>query len=254
MTSDWQALRDELARWHDAGRVPDFWWRDDDATDRSAPLVRMLCLSRSAAIPLALAVIPQDVQAGLLDGGDGLVSVLQHGVAHRNLAAAGARKTEFPDGEPLSGALERLSQGRARMVGMFGTRALPVLVPPWNRVSATGLVPALPGAGFRGLSRFGPRKRVDACAGLVQVNTHVDVIDWRGSRGFVGTQAALAQTLAHLQARRLAQADPLEPTGLLTHHAVHDEPTWAFMESLFERTAGCGMAVWRKAPELFPPA
>jgi hypothetical protein len=126
-----------------------------------------------------------------------------------------------------------------------------VLVPPWNRVSSTGLVAALPGAGFCGLSRFGPRKRIDACAGLVQVNTHVDVIDWRGSRGFVGTQAALAQTLAHLQARRLANADPMEPTGLLTHHAVHDEATWVFIETFFAQTAGHGRAVWRKAPELF---
>lgn len=251
MTSDWQPLRDELARWQDAGRVPDFWWRDDDATDRTAPLVRMLGLCRTAAIPLALAVIPRDVRAGLLEGDDALVSLLQHGVAHRNLAAAGDKKTEFPAGEPLAEALQRLSQGRERMVGMFGTRALPVLVPPWNRLSASGLLPVLPGAGFRGLSRFGPRKHADGCVGLVQVNTHVDVIDWRGSRGFVGTQAALSQTLTHLQARRLSQADPSEPTGLLTHHAVHDEATWTFMEMFFAQTAGCGKAVWRDASELF---
>ena len=254
MNGDWQPLRDELARWHEAGRVPDFWWRDDDATERTAPLERMLGLCRSAAVPLALAVIAQDVRAGLLQADDGLVSLLQHGVAHHNLAPPGEKKTEFPQGEPLSDALHRLSQGRARMTGLFGARALPVLVPPWNRVSATGLVPALPRAGFRGLSRFGPRKPVGACAGLVQINTHVDVIDWRGSRGFVGTEAALAQALAHLQARRLAQADPAEPTGLLTHHAVHDEATWAFMEELFAQTAGTGLAVWRGASELFLPA
>lgn len=251
MTSDWLPLREELARWHDAGRVPDFWWRDDDATGRSAPLVRMLNLSRSAAVPLALAVIPQDASAGLLEDDDGLVTLLQHGVSHRNLASAGGKKTEFPQGEPLAGALQRLSQARARMAGLFGARALPVLVPPWNRVSAAGLVPALPGAGFWGLSRFGPRSRDAACPGLVQINTHVDVIDWHGTRGFVGTRSALAQTLAHLQARRLGHADPLEPTGLLTHHAVHDEATWAFMEALFAQTAGCGRALWRDAPGLF---
>ena len=118
-------------------------------------------------------------------------------------------------------------------------------------MSATGLAEALPGAGFCGLSRFGPRRRIDACAGLVQINTHVDVIDWRGSRGFVGTQAALAQTLAHLQARRLENADPMEPTGLLTHHAVHDEATWVFIETFFVQTAAHGRAVWRNAPGLF---
>jgi hypothetical protein len=43
----------------------------------------------------------------------------------------------------------------------------------------------------------------------------------------------------------------MEPTGLLTHHAVHDEATWVFIETFFAQTAGHGRAVWRKAPELF---
>ena len=34
MTS-WQALSDEAARWRDAGRTADLWWRDDDAARRS---------------------------------------------------------------------------------------------------------------------------------------------------------------------------------------------------------------------------
>ena len=28
--SCWQALEDELARWRDAGRCAEMWWRDDD--------------------------------------------------------------------------------------------------------------------------------------------------------------------------------------------------------------------------------
>lgn len=252
MTRAWQSLHDELLRWRDTGRLADFWWRDDDATARTVALERLLDLSRRTAVPLALAVIPQDVDAGLLQSDDHHVTLLQHGVAHHNRAAPGAKKTEFPVGETTQDALTRLSTARNRLAGLFGARALPVLVPPWNRVSASGLVPALPGAGLHGLSRFGPRDAAHACAGLVQVNTHVDVIDWRGTRGFAGTEVVLAQALAHLRARRLDQVDPLEPTGWLTHHAVHDPATWTFLDELLDRTAGQGLAAWHDAATLFP--
>ena len=42
------------------------------------------------------------------------------------------------------------------------------------------LVPVLPELGYRGLSQFGPRKRVTPVQHLRQVNCHVDPIDWRG--------------------------------------------------------------------------
>jgi len=251
MIDSWRSLLDELARWADAGHTADFWWRDDDATAPTAPVLRLLALSNATRVPLALAVIPHDAQAGLLGANDAWVTLLQHGVAHRNLAQPGDKKTEFPAVEPTSEALGRLAHGRARLAVLFGHRALPVLVPPWNRISAPGLLRDLPAAGYRGLSRFGPRKASGGRAGLVQVNTHVDVIDWNGTRGFVGVDAALAQAVAHLQARRLGQVDRQEATGWLTHHAVHDAATWGFLEQLFERTADARLAVWRSAGELF---
>jgi hypothetical protein len=64
------------------------------------------------------------------------------------------------------------------------------------------------------------------------VNTHVDVIDWHGGRGFLGEAAALDLLIGHLSARRQGRADPDEPTGLLTHHLVHDADTWRFLENL----------------------
>ena len=36
------------------------------------------------------------------------------------------------------------------------------------------------------------RRRAQPVSGLLQVNTHVDLIDWKGGRGFVGEDAALA--------------------------------------------------------------
>ena len=83
------------------------------------------------------------------------------------------------------------------------------------------------------------------------VNTHVDIIDWRGSRGFVGDDLALGQATRHLQARRTGRAGAHESTGWLTHHAAHDEAAWTFMGRLFERTRELEGVRWHSAAQLF---
>lgn len=254
MTASWQLFFDELARWRDAGRRVDFWWRDDDATEPTAALERLVALSGDTATPLALAVIPADAKASLAGLLRPTVTVLQHGVAHRDGAGAGEKKSEFPASQSPDEALQRLRWGRQRLEQLLGPGVLPVLVPPWNRISAPGLVGRLSGAGYCGLSRFGARPAGMQPAGLVQINTHVDVIDWKGSRGFVGEDAALGQAVRHLAARRTGTDGSGEPTGWLTHHAVHDAATWAFLQQLLAATAGVGGVVWRSAPQLFVPA
>ncbi len=127
-------------------------------------------------------------------------------------------------------------RGAARMAALFGPRALPALVPPWNRI-APGLVPKLPELGLTGLSTYGARTVSTPVPGLVQANTHVDILRWEAPRGFLGEAEALDLFRSHLAARRRADAesraaDPTEPTGLLTHHLAHDEPAWGFLERL----------------------
>ena len=77
--------------------------------------------------------------------------------------------------------LGELGTGRMALERLFATRALPVLVPPWNRI-APELVPTLPEIGFAGLSTFAARRRDQPVSGLRQVNTHVDLIDWKDRR------------------------------------------------------------------------
>jgi len=237
--SAWQELDDELARWADLGRIATLWWRDDDAIDATVELDRLLAVRRRYDVGLALAVIPERATDGLSArlAEDGAAAALQHGYAHQNHAGGGEKKIELGPHRPAMMVLGELGTGWLAMERLFGTRALPVMVPPWNRI-APALVPTLPEIGLRGLSTFGPRKRVEPVRGLRQVNAHVDPIDWHGGRGFVGEQAAITSLTRSLAIRRQAGVESgmrEEPTGLLTHHLVQDEAVWAFIDQLFAR-------------------
>ena len=218
MSGAWPALADEFARWREAGRSPDFWWRDDDAGRATPALERLLSLARSSGVPLALAVIPANAEPALLAGLDSGVTVLQHGTDHVNRAAAGEKKTEFAAAEAAGAALTRLRAARERLEKLAGARFVPVLAPPWNRL-APHLAPHLKETGYAGLSQYGPRARVELSSGLKQVNTHADIVAWQAGRGFTGEEAALQLVLRHLAGRRRGELDADEPTGLLTHHA-----------------------------------
>jgi hypothetical protein len=136
------------------------------------------------------------------------------------------------------------------MQSLFGGGTLPVLAPPWNRID-NAVVAQLPGLGFGGISRYRARLKPEAAPGLLQVNTHVDIIDWAGRRGFRGMEAVLGDLCDHLAARRSGAVDAAEPTGLLTHHLDHDEACWAFLESLLETTNPGAENIWQSADEIF---
>lgn len=249
----WQAFEAELARWRDAGRRVEFWWRDDDATAPSPALARLFALASDRRVPLVLAVIPGPAQPELFAQAPSVVEPIQHGTDHVNRAPDGARKTEYPPGEDVTAALGRLRAAREALATRSNGRALAVLAPPWNRMHAA-LAARLPEAGFHGLSRFGPRPRDAApSAALRQANTHVDLIAWRGDRGFAGEAQVLGQAVTHLAAQRARPAGEAEATGWLSHHAVHDDATWTFLETLLARTAGRPGVAWRSARELFAP-
>lgn len=220
----WDAFRQELARRRDAGRPARFWWRDDDAGALTHELKRLMRLSSDASVPLALAVIPEAAESELFrllhDG----ITVLQHGTDHRNRAAAGEKKTEYPQAEPVEAALARIADGAGTLRTLAGKRFMPVLAPPWNRLRLD-LLEQLPAIGIRGLSGYGARPSAEPAPGLRQVNTHVDIVAWGRGREFVGEAQAVARALEFL--------DTEEPVGWLTHHAVHDDAAWRFLERLF---------------------
>lgn len=248
--ADWPDLADEAARWRDGGHAADLWWRDDDAADAGPALDRLLEIRRATGAPLSLAIVPAQARQGLADrlaAEPPAVDLLQHGYAHTNHAAAGEKKIELGLQRPAMLVLGDLGMGRMAMERLFGARPLPVLVPPWNRI-APALVPALPEIGFRGLSTFGARRRPRPVRGLLEVNTHVDLLDWQGGRRFVGEAAALGALVGALRHARLRAA---EPVGLLSHHLVMDDKAWDFLRSMLEKTMDMPGLRLRPARELF---
>ena len=247
----WAALAAELDLWAAAGQAATLWWRDDDAAEVTPALGRLLGLGAEFGVPLALAVVPGRLAADLPArlAGDG-VAVLQHGWRHVNHAGRGAGACELGDHRPLAEVGRDLGAGHRRLADAFGGRFLPVLVPPWNRIS--GPVQAtLPALGFIGLSTFGPRE--PPTPGIVQVNAHCDPIKWKQGARFAGTARTLDDLAGHLAARRQGIVDPSEPTGLVTHHPDLDQQAWDFVAEVLRRTQAHPAARWLSAAAAFRP-
>jgi hypothetical protein len=249
--ASWQALAQEAVRWHDSGRAADIWWRDDDAADHTSAFDRLLALHHETAVPLAVAVVPAHATPALAQRlvGEATLDVLQHGYAHVNHAPPTEKKAELGPHRPAMVVLGELGTGWLALERLLGSRTLPVLVPPWNRI-APGLVPTLPEIGFRGLSTFGPRRRT-RLRGLVEVNTHIDLLDWHGNRGFVGEDATLAALVNGLAAARAVSP---EPVGVLSHHLAMDAKAWDFLRSMWEKIQTMPGLHLRPARELFADA
>jgi len=239
----WQALAAELDAWQSRGGPATFWWRDDDAGRPAPALTRLLAVAADLALPLGVAVVPAWLTPEVAEAvyaASGQVVVLQHGFAHVNHETtnpSGERKVrpaECGPARPSQAVLEEVAKGRAALTAAFGSRFLPVFVPPWNRI-APAVLAGLPGAGYQVLSAFGPRAVAEPLAGLLQVNCHVDPIVWREGKRFAGPSATLERLLAHLSDRRQGRANTSEPTGLLTHHRDMDPMFWAFLEKLLGR-------------------
>ncbi|MBZ9850352.1 polysaccharide deacetylase family protein [Mesorhizobium sp. CA14] len=239
MTSDqtWQPLVEELARWQRADRKAEFWLRDDDAVDPTPALGRLLDLTNEFTIPVSLAVIPALTDGKLVTRLDEALhaTVAIHGWAHRNHAPEGQKKQELGPHRPREAVLDDMARGLSRITGLHGARAVPMLVPPWNRIDA-GVVSELGSIGFTALSIYGPPKP----ASLAVINSNVDIMDWHGTRG-CRDHGILVQTII---AQLRHAFDGGEPVGLLTHHLVHDGSAWLFLERLFTVTAQTEACAW----------
>ncbi|MGO8058228.1 polysaccharide deacetylase family protein [Rhizobium johnstonii] len=244
----WDPLHRELDRWQAAGRVARFWLRDDDAVAPTQALETLMTLAGQSQVPLTLAVIPgltgEALAARLVE--DAAVAVAVHGWSHTNHAGPERKKQELGGDRPADVVLGELGEGFRLLQRLHPARFLPVLVPPWNRIDAA-LIPALPALGFAALSVYG-RAKQDGPMPLL--NTHVDIIDWHGTRGGRSEADLVAELVAELR-HRFAGSD--EPVGVLTHHLVHDAAAWDFLSALFAVTGRHPGVRWSAASELLGP-
>jgi hypothetical protein len=233
-------LSDELNRRKQAGKPVRFWLRDDDAVEPSTALSRFNTLTEAYSIPATLAVIPENTGEPLVENLDNLshINIAVHGWSHKNYAPDTQKKQELGSHRPCEQVLVELSQGFNRLSALYTDRFVPLLVPPWNRI-AQDLVGSLSDIGFAGLSTFGHEKP----ATIKMINTHVDLIDWKGTRGGRASDQLFGEFIENIRATD-------KPIGLLTHHLVHDEAAWSFMESLFEATAHHGGCRWVSSREI----
>ncbi len=235
----------ELNRWRDQGLELPLWWRDDDATTPTTALVRLLALASGFSAPLHIAVIPEPAMPELADGlrGASTVFVLPHGWRHENHASAADKKAEYGAHRAVPLMIEEIEAGWRRLQTLFGVQALPIFTPPWNR-ACSQVVEGLPGIGMRAISTFTPRRARYAAKNLLQVNTHIDPIDWHGGSGLLEPRRLVSEIVVQLGNRRRMISDNAEPFGLLTHHLVHNDAVWSFTADLLDVLTQSGVAKW----------
>lgn len=244
----WTAVTDELARWTDEGRIARFWLRDDDAIEPTPHLDAFLGTTEKFSVPVMLAVIPEPAKVSLADrllqSPD--VTPVVHGWGHINHAPKGEKSQELGGHRPHEIVIGELAKGMEKLISLFGPSLLPVLVPPWNRIDPC-LLPMLPEIGFRAISAFGRKPLSEAVHTLSVINTNVDLIDWKGTRGCRNHDDLVVEIGKELVESRTGDDRPI---GLLTHHLVHDSAVAEFLETFFQLVDREPSATWVKAADL----
>jgi hypothetical protein len=213
----------ELGIWRRAWHPPILWWRDDDCREPTWQLDRLLHVRGD--FPLTLAVIPDGDLSALSKRLAEFVgiSIAQHGVDHANKLPDGGPRSEFPEDMAQDCINAAVAAGRARLSAAGLSPEF--FVPPWNEPNDR-LIAAIKATQYDTYSigiHGAPRD------GLAHIGAQVDILRWKGAPKFRGKRRIFDALRKQLERRRKAGKFD-EPIGLLTHHLVHDEQAWAFLE------------------------
>ena len=223
-----QELDIELQNWLAAGEEPQLWWRDDDAISVTPQLKHLTRLANSANIEILLAVIPAYANEDLAAYVEQCLNLKPciHGWSHTNHAPTSEKKCELGAHRDLNAVLADIVRGYQRLDELFGKVLLPVLVPPWNRMR-DDLADRLCEVGIDAFSTYAHQRSVPE----IQVNTHVDVMDWKAPGGATGKSPDTVQ-FELASALSVSRANGFYPIGMLSHHLVHDETAWATLSAI----------------------
>ncbi len=228
-----ETLSAELDAWISAGEKAKIWWRDDDASYPSNKLDKLIETANCLNLAPLLALIPARTSPNLqeqLSKFENCIAI--HGFNHINHEAKSNKKSEFGSARPISIRLRDLMEGKKQLTQCFANHLINCFVPPWNRIGAD-FVKVLPKLGISVLSTFGPRAAPSPVPGLLQVNTHIDIINWHKDRAFIGAEAMAFKLAKSLNKARSDIMDCREPTGILSHHLEMTERDWREFTSIF---------------------
>lgn len=204
-------LFDEVARWRGQD-LPEFFWRDDDATNIVPSLERFLELADRRGVPIVFAAIPTLLTSGaarvIRSSRRCLLAV--HGFAHANHAPAGFPDSEYPEGRAEAVVAAELRDGHRLVQDKAADRHLRMFVPPWGRFDASyaGLLTRTGFVAFSG----------DAASARYAVPVQLDcqILTEHGKTA-LGLGTILDRVTRQLEIRRLGPLPHL-PIGLMTHH------------------------------------
>ena len=228
-----QILANELNTWTETGKIAEIWWRDDDLKTSTKKLDHLLSTANDIKLVPLLAVVPAKASRQLMNTLNSCnVKIAMHGFQHQNHEALPKKKSEFGDSRLIEHQKIDLKNGIKQLDNLFGKLFLKCFVPPWNRAN-NEVIKCLPSIGISGISTFAPRKKATPAPGLTQVNTHVDIIDWKGTRKFIGAGFMATQIAFHLKKMRVNLVDNLEPMGILSHHLEMSDMDWQDFKKVF---------------------
>ena len=155
-----------------------FWWRDDDVSDSTEELNKLISFSDLNKIPVNLAVIPQNLsnEAIKLIKQYTHISVVQHGYSHINYANVGEPLNEFGLHRSLEIQLKEIRIGFEKLITAFGNQFVPVFVPPWGHI-AESVIEKLSTIGIKGISLIGHSDKNYPC--LFNKNVDIDIFSWK---------------------------------------------------------------------------
>ncbi|MCO5141622.1 MAG: polysaccharide deacetylase family protein [Oligoflexia bacterium] len=227
----WQLILSDVELLPDASIA--FWWRDDDASEKTDQLEALTKVAEEFRFEVALATVPERLQSSLIQyvKEHPLLVVCQHGYRHENYEKGLGKgfAAELGDARDPKVVLKDLAEGKAIIEEEFAESFIPILVPPWNRIHEE-IIPSLEGLGYVGLSTFGQQSQKRGELSIV--DCHMDILKWKPTVHFRGAKKCLRDFREVLR-ERLDSGRFDSPIGILTHHLDHTDDANSFLRAFF---------------------